>query len=341
MFDFAFEFASPWVFWFLPLPLLAYFLLPRAKKERAAVRVPFFAQVQAIYQHEGFSQAANAMLKIMVLSSIWLLLVIAAARPQWMGESVSLPASGRDLMLAVDISASMRERDMLVEDQYVERIAVVKFVAGDFVKRRKGDRLGLILFGSEAFLFAPLTFDLNTVNKLMQETQIGFAGGKTAIGDGIALAIKRLRDRPASQRVLILLTDGANTAGELAPRQAADLAAQEGIKIYTVGVGASEITQRDFFGRLRTVNPSADLDEESLRYIADKTGGAYFRAHNPQELIQIYEHLDRLEPIEQEEETFRPIHALFYWPLALALILSFVLALGNVRGVNTQEVNPT
>lgn len=336
-----FEFASAWVFWLLPLPLLVYFLLPRAKKERAAVRVPFFAEVRELYQHEGFGQAANALVKIVVLALIWLLLVTAAARPQWIGESVSLPSSGRDLMLAVDISASMRERDMRVEDQYVERIAVVKFVAGDFVKRRKGDRMGLILFGTEAFLFAPLTFDLTTVNKLMQETQIGFAGGKTAIGDAIALAIKRLRDRPASQRVLILLTDGANTAGELAPRQAADLAAQEGIKIYTVGVGASEITQRDFFGRVRKVNPSADLDEATLRYIADTTGGSYFRAHDPQELIQIYEYLDKVEPIEQDEETFRPIHALFYWPLAAALLLSFMLALANTRGLIVNAVANT
>lgn len=321
-----FIFASAWVFFLLPLPLLVFFIVPRVKKERAAIRVPFFNAVQAIFQHDGLGHAASKIGKLLLLSLVWLLLITSAARPQWLGESISLPASGRDLLLAVDISASMREQDMLVNDQYLERIAIVKFVAGDFVQRRKGDRLGLILFGTEAFLFSPLTFDRETVNTLMQETQIGFAGGKTAIGDAIGLAIKRLRDRPASQRVLILLTDGANTAGEVSPRQAADLAKMAGIKIYTIGVGANEIIRRDFFGRVRKMNPSSDLDEETLRYISDTTGGAYFRAHNPEELIKIYQYLDELEPIDLEEEIFRPVHSLFYWPLALALLLSFLIA---------------
>ncbi len=321
-----FNFASIWVFALLPLPLLVYLFVPRAKQERAALKVPFFQNVQNLHQHEGQTRNVRLLKGALFLSLIWLLLIIAAARPQWLGESISLPTSGRDLMLAVDISVSMGDQDMLIENRYLDRITVVKFVVGEFVKRRKGDRLGLILFGTEAFMFSPLTFDLPTVDKLLQDTQIGFAGGKTAIGDAIGLAIKRLRDRPESQRILILLTDGANTAGEVLPRQAADLAKQAGIKIYTIGVGANEIIRRDFLGRPRTVNPSSDLDEETLEYIADTTGGAYFRAHNPEELVKIYSYLDELEPIAQEAESFRPVYALFYWPLGIALALSFIYA---------------
>ncbi len=324
----SFEFAAVWAFFLLPLPLVVYFFVPRAKQEKAALKVPFFQTVSDIYQHgEHGRRSGTQTLGLIIPLLIWLLLVAAAARPQWVGESVSLPVSGRDLMLAVDISVSMGDKDMLVEDRYLDRITVVKYVVGEFVKRRKGDRLGLILFGTEAFMFSPLTFDLSTVDKLLQETQIGFAGGKTAIGDAIGLAIKRLRDRPESQRILILLTDGANTAGELQPRHAANLAEQAGIKIYTIGVGANEIISRDFFGRARKINPSSDLDEDTLRYISEKTGGAYFRAHNPEELVKIYSYLDELEPIAQEEEPFRPVYALFYWPLAIALSLSFLLPL--------------
>jgi Ca-activated chloride channel homolog len=218
----------------------------------------------------------------------------------------------------------METPDMSFEGRELQRVDVVKYVVGDFVERRQSDRLGLILFGSQAYLQSPLTFDRMTVQKLLQEAQLGFAGQQTAIGDAIGLAVKRLRDRPADSRVLVLLTDGANTAGEVDPRQAADLAKLAGIKIYTVGVGADEMVQQTFFGR-RTVNPSADLDEGTLRYIAEQTGGLYFRARNPEELIQIYGELDKLEPIEQKDATFRPIKALYYWPLALALCLSLLL----------------
>lgn len=322
-----FEFASPWAFFLLPLPLVVYFFIPRARYERAAIRVPFFNQIRSLYDDNVRLKAGNNLVNAVIIVLIWLLLLTASAKPQWVGEPISIPASGRDLLVAVDISTSMREEDMLVDQQYVPRISVVKYVVGEFVERRQGDRMGLILFGTEAFLFAPLTFDRNTVNELLQETQTGFAGMYTAIGDAIGLAIKRLRDRPASQRVLILLTDGANTAGEVAPRRAAELAQQAGIKIYTIGIGADEIVRRDLFGRARKTNPSIDLDEDALRFIADSTGGQYFRARNPAELVEIYSALDELEPIDQENEVYRPVAALFYWPLAAALVLSFFLAL--------------
>ncbi|TNE93284.1 MAG: VWA domain-containing protein, partial [Gammaproteobacteria bacterium] len=200
-----------------------------------------------------------------------------------------------------------------------------------FVERRQGDRLGLILFGTRPYLQTPLTFDRQTMNTLLNEAQIGFAGESTAIGDAIGLAVKRLQSRPENHRVLILLTDGANSAGEAQPLEAAEIAAREGITIYTIGIGAEVVVERSFFGS-RRINPSRDLDETTLTAIADKTGGRYFRARNPDELQQIYAQLDQLEPVEQEAETLRPTKALFYWPLGVALLCSLLLAPLTARG---------
>jgi Uncharacterized protein containing a von Willebrand factor type A (vWA) domain len=324
-----FQFDWPWAFLLAPLPLITYFLLPRVQRQDTAIKVPFFNIANRLYQQDSLSNAKAKHIKLFSLVAMWLLLIASAARPQWLGDEITLPTTGRDLLVAVDISGSMQTPDMIVKDQQIARILVVKYVVKDFIERRKSDRLGLILFGSQAYLQAPLTFDRKTVGKLMEEAQLGFAGEQTAIGDAIGLAVKRLRDRPAEERILILLTDGANTAGEVAPRQAADLAKQAGVKIYTVGVGANEMIQRSgFFGSFaRKVNPSAELDEDTLNYIADTTGGRYFRAHNPEELQQIYGLIDQLEPIEQDGETLRPVSALFMWPLALALLLSMFSAL--------------
>ena len=326
------EFDWPWVFLALPLPALVYWFVPRAKKEQTALNVPFYARVESAMHISTHKIASKNLLSLAGLIFIWLALVASAAKPQWTGEPINLPSSGRDLMVAVDISGSMQTADMLVENQQIDRITIVKYVVGEFLKRRESDRLGLILFGTNAYLQAPLTFDRQTVNQLLQESRLGFAGEKTAIGDAIGLAIKRLKDRPESQRVLILLTDGANTAGEVTPRQAADLAKQAGIKIYTIGVGADEmIVSSGLFGNFnRKINPSADLDEATLQYMADTTGGQYFRAHNPQELALIYAELDKLEPIEQEAETFRPVSALFYWPLGIALLVSVLWMLTHI-----------
>ena len=244
---------------------------------------------------------------------------------KWVGDAITLPSSGRDLLLAVDISGSMGTEDMSLSGQMVTRLAAVKAVVGEFVERRRGDRLGLILFGSQAYLQAPLTFDRNTINTLLTETPLGIAGGKTAIGDAIGLSVKRLLDRPAANRVLILLTDGVNNVGEVSPIQAAKLAAQEGITIYTIGFGAD---QMEVSGLLfnRTVNPSAELDTETLTEIADLTGGLYQRARSTQELASIYLALDELEPIEVDQETYRPEKSLFFWPLGSALVLSLFIA---------------
>ncbi|WP_444943985.1 vWA domain-containing protein [Microbulbifer sp. ZKSA006] len=328
-----FEFAWPWVFFLTPLPLLARWLLPRAKPMSSALKVPFYAELS---QRGGGEQ--NNLLNLILLILIWLLLISGAARPRWYGEPISQPSSARDLLIAVDISGSMETPDMVINGRPAMRISAVKQVVGNFVERRKGDRLGLVLFGTRAYLQAPLTYDRETVGTLLKEAQIGFAGQGTAIGDAIGLSVKRLTQRPADQRVLILLTDGANTAGEVSPLKAAELAQQAGITVYTIGVGADEMVQPGLLGSQfgsRRINPSRDLDSKTLKEIADKTGGRYFRAHNPQELAEIYAELDKLEPVEQEAESYRPMKSLFTWPLSIALLLAGVWALiplvGNLR----------
>jgi hypothetical protein len=222
------------------------------------------------------------------------------------------------LLLAVDISGSMGTEDMTLGGSAVTRLAAVKHVVGDFVERRRGDRLGLILFGSQAYLQAPLTFDRITVNALLTETPLGIAGGKTAIGDAIGLAVKRLLNRPAENRVLILLTDGVNNVGEVSPLQAAQLAAQEGITIYTIGFGADQMEVKGLLFD-RTVNPSAELDTQTLTDIAALTGGVYQRARSTEELAGIYEALDRLEPIEVDQETFDLRNPCIFGPWELRL----------------------
>ena len=265
---------------------------------------------------------------LLLLSLCWILTLIALARPTYMGEPIALPSNGRDILLAVDISGSMEREDMLIQGRTVNRLLAVKAVVGDFVVQRKGDRLGLVLFGEKAYLQTPLTFDRETMQELLMEAQIGFAGNGTAIGDAIGISVKRLQERPADHRVLILLTDGSNNAGALQPSEAADLARRANVKIYTIGIGAERQEQRGLFGR-SVINPSSDLDEQTLKNIAQTTGGSYFRARNPQELADIYNQLNEMEPIEQNAETIRPIATLYQWPLGIAFILSFIIFLAN------------
>lgn len=319
------EFLWPMAALFLPLPIIVYFLAPKAQRQEPALQVPFYSDA-ASFEGNTTGGRTRSLLRRMTLVLIWCALVLAATRPQWIGEPISLPTSGRDLLLAVDISGSMGTEDMELAGAMTTRLAVVKSVVGDFVERRKGDRLGLILFGTRAYLQTPLTFDRNTVQTLLTETPLGIAGGKTAIGDAIGLAVKRLQERPAENRVLVLLTDGVNNVGEVDPVQAAKLAAQEGIRIYTVGFGAEEMVVPGFLFQ-RKVNPSAELDIETLTEIANLTGGLFQRARTTEELNRIYEALDELEPIEQDQETYRPVRSLYWYPLALSLVLSMLYAL--------------
>ncbi len=320
------EWQWPWALALLPLPWLIRWLLPPLPRPpMAALRVPDlrdFRRASSEAQHGRRGRWFDHLWLLL----IWLLLLAALAQPKWIGEAVSLPVSGRDLMLAVDLSGSMQTEDFVINSVPVDRLTATKYVASDFIERRKGDRIGLILFGRKAYLQAPLTFDRKTVAQLLMEAQIGMAGKETAIGDAIGLAIKRLRNKKEGSRVLILITDGANTAGEISPLKAADLAARNGLKIYTIGIGADEMLRESFFG-LQRINPSAELDEKTLKAIAEKTGGRYFRARDTAELEQIYRILDELEPVKVEEKTFRPQKSLYDWPLGLALLLALFHAL--------------
>lgn len=323
------EFTWPWAFLLLPLPLLVYRLMARAPRQDAALYVPFFNMLTRL-QSDSENLTSGRILNLICCILIWLLVVLAATRPQWLGEPVQLPSTGRDLMLAVDISGSMEAQDMIVGSRQASRIDVVKAVVGDFVERREGDRLGLILFAAHAYIQAPLTFDRKVVGELLEEADIGIIEeSATAIGDAIGLSVIHLRNRPENSRVLVLLTDGVNNAGEVSPEQAGQLARTENIKIYTIGIGADQITQRTFFGA-RTINPSAELDEAVLTRIAESTGGRYFRARDVTDLVEIYEELDRLETIEQDEQTYRPTRVLFHWPLGAAMLISFLLALVSI-----------
>jgi Ca-activated chloride channel homolog len=317
------ELAWPWMLAALPLPLLALLLPAAVEVAPPALRFPFFAAMRATL---GSTGSHNARVRLSVAVLAWLLLVAAAARPQRVGETVQLPVTGRSIMLAVDLSGSMQTPDMRMGGHAVSRLAAVKAVAGDFIKHRAGDRLGLILFGDEAYLQVPLTLDRSTVRTLLDEAQIGLAGQRTAIGDAIGLAIKRLRDEPMKDRVLILLTDGASNAGNVEPLKAADLAAREGVRIYTIGVGADEMVVQGPFGMSQVVRN--DLDEDALKAIARKTGGRYFRAADVAALTQIYALLDKMEPVSKDLQNWRPVQELYAWPLAAALLLSVLMALG-------------
>ncbi|NCF34980.1 MAG: VWA domain-containing protein [Gammaproteobacteria bacterium] len=325
-----FQLEWPLALLLIPLPALVYYALPaRSAQQQAALRVPALDDFRLGPAPQASIRPRRWRQLLSLLA--WLLLVLAASRPQWLGESVAIPISGRDLMLAVDLSDSMRTADFLVEGKQVDRLTATKRVASNFIERRRGDRLGLILFGTQAYLQSPLTFDSKTVNRLLRESAIGLAGERTAIGDAIGLAIKRLDLESGNSRVLILMTDGANTAGEVTPLKAAQLAASRELKIYTIGIGADEQIETTWFG-LRRVNPSAQLDEKTLREIAQVTGGSYFRARDSAELEQIYAQLDTLEPIPRDQQNLRSVDALFAWPLAAALALAGMLVAPRLWG---------
>jgi len=323
------EFVWPWLLLVLPVPILIRRWLSAMQDDRrSALRMPFLDDLTDLPGGHGRPRRADFK-PLWLATAAWVALVLAAARPIWLGDPIEQVISGRDLMLAVDLSGSMEISDFMLNGRQVDRLAAIKSVARPFIDARIGDRIGLVLFGDRAYLQAPLTFDRKTVSTLLSEAVIGLAGEKTAIGDAIGLAVKRLRDNPENQRVLILLTDGANTAGEVKPLQAAELAAKEGLRIYTIGVGADEMVVRDFFGA-RRVNPSADLDEPTMKEIAAKTGGRYFRARATTELAEIYALLDQLEPVEKDKRFFRPRKDLFAWPLAVALLFAAAVALYRI-----------
>lgn len=323
------EFGYPWLAVLVIMPLLL--RVKRQATTEAALTLPALARLASEPSgRKGKHVSLNSLLAMI----IWLMLVLAATQPRWLGEPVTLPQQGRDLMLALDLSGSMEIADMQYQGQSVNRLDAVKSVVSDFIKRRQGDRIGLILFADAAYQQTPLTFDLVTVQKMLDDSVLRLVGTRTAIGEAIGLAVKRLNTYDSSNKVLILLSDGANTAGNIQPLEALQLAKAAGVRIHTVGVGAEQMVQQSVFGQ-RVVNPSQDLDERLLTKLAEDTGGRYFRARDLNELNQIYQLIDQLEPIERDSVTYRPQRSLLHWPLAVALLLSFVLAARSInwRGV--------
>ena len=312
------SFAWPWLLLLLPLPLFVY-LLPQKRNNRisAALIMP------QLLPNTSVSMTTNTSKKspLVILALCWLLTVLALSQPQWLGDTVDIPTEGREMMIAVDLSGSMQIEDMSLHGSTVNRLDMLKEVLGNFIERRIGDRLGLILFADDAYMQTPMTFDRETVKQMLDESELGLVGRKTAIGDAIALAVKRFDAKQKSNKILLLLTDGQNTAGKITPEQALELAIAKDVTIYSIGIGADVMLQQSLFGT-RRVNPSSELDEKTLTKLAQQTGGKYFRAKDSEGMELIYSLLDQLEPIEQDQQQMRPLTALFYWPLSLALLLS-------------------
>ncbi|QLE79464.1 VWA domain-containing protein [Francisella sp. Scap27] len=318
----------PWVFILLILPLVFYWIVPRAKADKqAALKTPFFKQIQSQLPTSLESNFKRANYFKYLLATIWVLIIISGSGLQWLGKPMSLPQTGRDLMMAIDLSGSMAIEDMKKADGKSEsRFDLVMRVANEFLDTRKGDRVGLVLFGTKAYLQTPLTFDIPTVKKILNDSSIALPGPQTAIGDAIGLSVKKLMQYPSDSKALVLLTDGENNSGTLKPLQAAEIAKKTGIKIYTIGLGGGQMVVNTAFGQ-RLVNTSEDLDTGVLEQIAKMTGGKFFRAQNSSDLQKVYEDIDKLEPTESDKTVVRPITYLYPWTLGGALVISYIVAL--------------
>ena len=244
---------------------------------------------------------------------VWSLLCLGLARPIVLGEPLALPREGRNLMLAVDISGSMREQDMIINNRRVDRLTMVKTVIDEFIAQRQGDKVGLILFGTQAFLQSPLSYDLKTVQELLNESVIGLAGENTAIGDAIGLGVKHTQNF-AGDRVLILLTDGRNTAGKTSPLQATQFAKQAGLKIYTIGIGRPSLLRQG-------------VDVKLINAIASEANGKSYLVSNANELHNIYEEINQLEPSEDNSQNYRITYQLYAYFVMAALGLSLLMLL--------------
>jgi Ca-activated chloride channel homolog len=314
------EFAWPWVFVLLPLPWLAWRALKPASPGQA-LRLPHTSLAWTIGDRVTTRSTSSWLLALG-----WLCLLTAAARPQVLGPPQAQEHSGRAMMLAVDLSGSMQTPDMQLGGQQLSRFGAVEAIAGDFISRRKGDELGLVLFGTHAYLVTPITYDLDAVRTQLQSAVVGLPGTETAIGDAIAVAVKRLAALPEQARVLILLTDGVNNSGSISPQDAAKAAKAAGVRIYTIGIGATRMTVPGLFGD-SVINPSADLDADMLTYIAHETGGQFYRATDGNQIADAYRAIDALEPMPQQGPSLRLRHELFRAPLvaaALCLLLGFL-----------------
>lgn len=335
------HFAEPWAFGLILVPVIFRALLPTVRGLHGdALRIPFLRDLQriAIKSGEVWQMSGTNGSKIsapaIVLSLIWLLLVISAARPQWVGEPIRLRGESRDILMVMDISTSMLEPDFVLNNRRSDRLTAVKKTAQDFVDKRRDDRIGLVLFGTNAYLQAPLTYDSKSVSEILWSMEAGMAGQSTAIGDALGLALKSLHNLPGkNNKIIILLTDGENNDGSLSLPQAVKLAQSEGVKIYTIGVGSDSGLINSFMG-FRISGGSSGLDEASLKEIAQETQGRYFRAKDTQSLQKIYEAIDQLEPVDNEQQLVQETYDWFYIPLLAALALAFLWI-----GITRRKVN--
>ena len=323
-----FEFGIPYAFFLLPLPLLIYFLVPPLRQQKTFMSVPFFKnfiETTGISGKTGVSVSQKKVINIITLGIIWILFVGALASPRLVGEPEQKIKTARSLMFAVDLSGSMATTDWQIDGKRVSRWDAVKQVMAEFIERREGDRIGLILFGTQAYLQVPFTSDLNVVNQYLQESEVGMPGERTAIGNAISLGVRLFEADSVERKVMILLTDGVDSGSEVNPIQAARAAAIDSVVIYTIGIG----------------DPSAkifEVDEPMMRQISKDTKGQYFLAMDEQQLEAVYNTLDELEPIEYEEESYRPATLLYYYPLIALIIIGLlnqlVFGLINIFGKN-------
>ncbi len=307
-----------WMLIALPLPLLVYFFAP-AHQAQTAITLPYLPGGESKQPSQG-----KLLQGLTILA--WLSVVLAASRPVWYGEPIEFQPEHRDMMLVVDLSGSMAQQDMQSDSGMVDRLTAVKQVLNHFIEQRKGDRLGLVLFADHAYLQTPLTLDRQTVQQQLNRTVLEMIGTQTAIGEGIGIATKTFIHSQAPQRVIILLSDGGNTSGVIDPLDAAQIAKDNDVTIYTVGIGAGVMQVDSFFGS-RSVNTARDLDEKTLTTIATMTGGQYFRARNQQQLDSIYQTINQLQPVSDAQQTWRPQTEWFPYPLALSLLCSVLIAL--------------
>lgn len=322
-----YDFSQPWLLILCIVPWLVYrYCTPLLVQYQYALRVPFFAKWSQTHDKE---QTRVQIPWFWHWHGIWLLLVLALAGPRWVGQIMPLTYDTHHVMLVLDISGSMGLEDMPSRGGFESRWQAVRRTALSFVQHRQQDKMGLILFGEQSYLFAPLTLDKETLKARIDDADVGMAGQATALGDAMGLAIKHLKTTPSKGRVIILLTDGVANAGILQVNKAAELAKQANIKIYAIGLGPLKQGRSisSLFWKLQSTN---DLDEKSLKSIAKITQGQYFRATDEKSLQTIYQHIDELEPVKQERQDLRPEKSYFYIPLSLAFLWIMLLFIHQI-----------
>jgi len=314
----------PFALGLLPLPWLIWRLMPPVREKVTALRFPFFrriAEAAGADPREGAVVLVRSRVQMAAALAVWALVVVALAQPERVGQPVEMTRAARDVVLAIDISGSMDARDFPGEDgKPLQRLEAVRNVVKEFVTGRDGDRIALIVFGSKAYVQAPLTEDLTTILDLLDRTQVGMAGPHTALGDSIGLAIRTFEASEIEDRLMILLSDGSDTASRMSPVNAAEIAAGDGVEIFTIGVGDPEAS-----GENR-------VDLVALQDIARRTGGAYFFAADESALTSVYDRVDAMAPRVTETLSFRPRKSLAHWPMGLAVLI----ALGAVAVLHLQ-----